>query len=284
MWKCFHQRGCHRYKSVDRGRAGEMIPPARPLLLNLGLGLALCAALMLSACGDGALLDRLAAGERGKVVQVDSGDTMKLQSGLAVRLAGVTAPFADEPGADASRAALSQLVQGREVELFYGGLRRDAQGRALAQARLVAGRRWIQEALLRGGSVRVRTWADNRALAQPMYAAEAFARGRRLGVWSSPVYEVRLPSEVGRDTTGFQVVEGRVARVTQTADSVYLDFDDDRRGFAVNIPNSALQDLQVAGIAPQTLMGRLIRVRGMIDDRQIMRIDHPEPIEVLKER
>ena len=248
------------------------------------LGLALGVLLMLGGCGDGAVLDRLAAGERAKVAQVTAGDTLVLQSGLAVRLSGVAAPFPEQPGADVSRADLSRLVQGKDVELFYGGLRRDVAGQALAQVRLVAGRRWVQEALLRDGAVRARTYADNRALAQPMYAAEAYARRRRLGMWSSPVYEVRLPNEVGPDVTGFQVVEGRVARVTQTAGSVYLDFNDQRRGFAVNIPNAALADMQSAGIAPQTLQGRLIRVRGVVDQGGLMRIDHPEPIEVLKEK
>ena len=248
------------------------------------LGLVFGTLLMLSACGDGAVLDRLAAGERSKVVQVTSGDTLTLHSGLAVRLSGVVAPYPEQPGAEASRMDLSRLVLGREVQLFYGGLRRDVAGRALAQVELVPGRRWVEAALLRDGAVRVRTYADNRALAAPMYAAEADGRRHRRGAWSSPVYEVRLPEEVGPDVTGFQVVEGRVARVTPTAGGVYLDFNDQRRGFAVNIANSALQDLRAAGMAPETLQGRLIRVRGVVEYGGQMHVDHPEPIEVLKEK
>jgi micrococcal nuclease len=248
------------------------------------LGLALLALLTLTACGDGAALDRLAAGERGKVVQVNADNALVLSSGLVARLSGVTAPNADEPGGEAAHADLVRLAQGREVELFYGGRRRDLSGRALAQVRLVAGRRWIQQALLNDGAARVRTYADNRALAQPMYAAEAKARRHDRGLWASPVYAVRLPTEMGPDVTGFQIVEGRVVRVTQASGSVYLDFNDERRGFAVNIPDEAAGDLRAAGMAPQTLQGRLIRVRGVVDFRGLMRIDHPEPIEVLKER
>src|SRR5580700_3553316 len=105
-------------------------------------------AVALAGCGDGGDLDRLAAGERGRVAQVRSGDVVVLQSGQVARLAGLETPRWGEPGADAALDDLRRLAEGREVELYYGGARQDPYGRALAQVRLADGRRWLQCALL----------------------------------------------------------------------------------------------------------------------------------------
>jgi hypothetical protein len=99
-----------------------------------------------------------------------------------------------------------------------------------------------------------------------------------------PDYEVRLPQEVTRDTHGYQIVEGRVASVTTARSGTYLDFSKDHSGFAAVIDPHAVGDLTAAGMAPASLAGRLIRVRGMIGWDGQMRIDHPEPIELLKDR
>jgi endonuclease YncB( thermonuclease family) len=241
-------------------------------------------AFALAGCGEGGGLDRLAAGERGKVVSVRSGDEVVLDSGLDVRLAGVETPWMDEPGGAGSQAWLNSLTLGREVQLFYGGARRDPRGRALAQVRLDEGRTWVQGAMLRGGWARVRTFADNRALVAPMLDDEARARRARLGLWALPDYEVRLPQEMSRAQRGYQIVEGRVVGVTPARGGTYLDFSRQKSGFAAVIDPHAVADLAAAGMAPASLTGRLIRVRGMVGWDGLMRIDHPEPIELLKER
>jgi endonuclease YncB( thermonuclease family) len=241
-------------------------------------------AFALVGCGEGGGLDRLAAGERGKVVSVRSGDELVLDSGLDVRLSGVETPWMDESGGAGAQAWLNSLTLGRDVQLFYGGARRDPRGRALAQLRLDEGRTWVQGAMLRGGWARVRTFADNRALAAPMLNDEARARRARLGLWALPDYEVRLPAEMSREVRGYQIVEGRVASVTPARGGTYLDFNHQKSGFAAVIDPHAVGDLAAAGMAPASLTGRLIRVRGMVGWDGLMRIDHPEPIELLKER
>ena len=250
----------------------------------LRLGLALAGLLALAACGDGTGLDRLAAGERGRVVEVRSGDVVVLQPGQVVRLAGLETPRRDEPGADAALSDLRRLTEGREVELFYGGARKDPFGRTLAQVRLAAGRRWVQCALLGDGVARVRTFADNRALAAPMLACEAEARRHARGLWATAANGVRLPSEIDDRASGFQIVEGRVTRATPAAGGVYLDFADARGGFAVQVAARATPDLRKAGLEPSALAGHLIRVRGVIGGDGLMRVDHPEQIELLSER
>jgi len=201
-----------------------------------------------------------------------------------VRLAGLEAPFLDEPGGQAAQADLAKRVTGRRVELLYGGLRRDSQGRALAQVRLADNRAWVQGALLRDGMARVRTWADNRGMAQPMLNDEARARVAKAGLWGQGIFRVLIPPEVTRNDQGFQIVEGQPRVVTPTRQGVYLDFSDDKRGFAVLVDDKALADFAAAGTPVQGLVGKLIRVRGPVGWNTTMAVDHPEQVELLKAR
>ncbi|MDR3513884.1 MAG: thermonuclease family protein [Caulobacteraceae bacterium] len=259
----------------------------RPLLRSIRCW-APAVLLLLGGCGDGLALDRLAAGEHGRVVEVRSGDVVALDSGLVVRLAGLQVPREGEAGSDEAAAALGRLVQGRQVQLYYGGARRDAYSRALAQVRLVGGG-WVEAAMLRQGEAEVRTFADNRAMARAMLDDEARARLAHRGLWRvGGAFQVRLPQEVGRAMgrggAGFQIVEGQVRRVTDTGRGVYLDFMDGAGGFAAEVPAAAAQDLREAGLSPDTLAARLVRVRGTVGWDGLMRIDHPEQVEVVGRR
>ena len=122
-------------------------------------------------------LKDLVAGETGVVKDVFDGDTILLDSGLRVRLVGLNAPEiahenrpAEEFG-DAARVMLKELLDGRRVQLFYGGTRRDRYDRALAQLQRDDGL-WVQQAMLEQGGARVYSFADNRDLVAPMLAAE----------------------------------------------------------------------------------------------------------------
>ena len=246
------------------------------MLLKRTLGLA--AAVALAGCSQAPGLERLAAGETGRVAEVRSGDSLVLDSGLVVRLAGVEAPWGREPYADEARAALQKLAGGRTVRLLYGGARRNRYGSALAQVRIVGGP-WLERELLRAGAARARTWADNRAMAGVMLEAEAYARNRRLGLWALPAYRVLIPREAaGAD--GFQVVEGKVLR--SAAGGGELDFDS---GFSAEIDPKALADFETAGKSAQALTGKLVRLRGPIrygSGGLALRLDHPEQVELLK--
>lgn len=242
--------------------------------------LALAALLLLVACGRETALDRLAPGERGRVAEVISGHYVELDSGLGVRLVGLVAPKDDEPHAAESEALLSKLVEGREVQLLYGGRRRDDYDRALAHVRVVETGMWLQRALLEAGAVRVSSWADNRALLGEMLEAEAKARNAGKGLWALADYRVRLPSEVVEDE--FQVAEGRVARVSQAGEGRSLAFPG---GFSVYIAARDLDDFAKADKSPATLAGKLVRVRGYVrdgEDGPELRLTHPEQVEVLE--
>ncbi len=233
--------------------------------------------LWLAACDrDG--LDQLAVGEQGRVAEVRSGDTLVLEDGAVVRLAAIDAPNLGQPHADEAVAALTRLAAGKEVDLLYGGRRRDAYGRALAQVRTRPDRLWLQKRLVEEGHARVSTYADNRALAAPLLRAEGAARGRGAGLWALPEYRVSLPLEV-RGRSGFQIIEGRVTGAYAAPAGAEMDLDD---SVTVTIPQPRLGEFARAKVDPGRLKGRLVRVRGYLR-RGDLTVDHPEQIETLRE-
>jgi micrococcal nuclease len=237
---------------------------------------------ILAGCGDPGALDGLAAGETGRVSAVPGGDRIELDGGETVDLAGVEAP--GPPYATESQAALARLVEGKGVQLMYGGAHASPYGRTVAQLRTVDGRAWVQGALLEQGAVRVRTFADNRALAKIMLAREAGARAARRGLWAYDQFRVRLPNEVEAGETGLMIVEGRVQQAGRFGDgSIYLDFDKDwRKNVSAVIPRSALRDFRSAGVDPIDLQGRLIRIRARKSYGLRLTLDHPEQLERLR--
>jgi micrococcal nuclease len=241
------------------------------------------AVLVLAACG-GSGLDQLAAGPKAVVAAVRNGDSVVLQDGRTVRLAGVESPRLGEPYADEARQALAGLVLGQPVQLMYGGARQDAYGRVLAHLKRARGGAWIERELLRAGAVRVRTYADNRALARAMLDDEARARAAHRGLWALPLYQVRLPDEAAARPFGFQLVEGRVVAAPERDGGVSIDLE---RWVEAQVPREAEGAFASAGVPLADLTGKLVRVRGLLRPGRgeaTLRLDHPEQVEVLKEK
>lgn len=232
--------------------------------------------LLIAGCGRAPELDRLAAGETGKVAEVTSGHALTLEDGLQVRLAGVEAPRSGDPHGEESETALARLAEGQSVRLYYGGRRRDDYDRALAQVKLTKGGDWLQKALLKTGAARVRLYPDNLALAEAMLEAEASARNRKRGLWALPAYAVLSPAEAG-DAYGFQLVEGTVRTVEDAGEGRRLRFDD---GFDAYVPGRAIRAFEASGRG-KAMIGRYVRLRGVIRDGQ-MQLDAPEQVELLK--
>lgn len=118
---------------------------------SIGTVLLAVFATMLVSCGDGGVLDGLAQGRQGRVTGVVSGDTLELDGGDQVHLAGVEAPRRGAPYAEEATAALEHLVDGRRIEILHGGAKVDPFGRAVGHVRDLKSRRWIEGALIDAG-------------------------------------------------------------------------------------------------------------------------------------
>lgn len=226
------------------------------------------------ACAD------LEPGPARTVARILDAETVVLDDGTELRLIGALAPRAIDADADpgawpaetAATDALRSLVLGKSVTLGFAGAPSDRYGRLQAHAFLIAGeeRRWVQRELIEAGFARAYVLAGNRNCKE-LHAAERSAREARRGLWSEAAYQVRpanKPAELLRYRATFQIIEGKIIRVGLTRATIYLNFDRNwRRGFSVSLRRKDSGLLGDRAESPKTLEGKLVRVRGWIEER-----------------
>jgi len=233
----------------------------------------------------------LIEGLSGRVAAVLAGDTVDLEDGTRVRLAGIQAP---EPARDGSpawplateaAAAVGLALLGRHVRLLHPEDRRDRWGRSLAHVVRDDGL-WMQGALLMDGLARVYTQprtADGAAL---MLDLERTARAARRGIWRDRFYRIRNPDETWGDLDSVQLVEGRVVDAAVVRGTTYLNFGTDwRRDFTFRIGPDAARAFRGAGIDILDLTARRVRGRGWVFplNGPMIELTHPAALEVLEE-
>jgi endonuclease YncB( thermonuclease family) len=258
----------------------------------------LAAALIFSATSLGANKLKLTAGEIGVAASVLDGDTLYLEDGLKVRLSAIQAPklplgrkgFKAWPMGEEAKAALTALTQGRRVQLYYGGNKRDRYGRALAQLYTLTARGdrdlWIQEEMIRLGLARVYTWPDTWQDSEALYAAERAARASERGIWGDPYYAVRSPdpNALAQDIDSFQLVEGIITSAADVRGTVYLNFGADyKTDFTIAVSKKDRRTLVKSGMDPMALEGARVRIRGWVElsNGPMIWWDDPKRLEIL---
>jgi len=255
---------------------------------------------------DSQLPTSLTAGETGIVARVIDGDSLVLENGLRVVLAGIQAPkpgrhdkksgktYAPWPLADEARDALQTLAQGKWVKLYYGGDKRDRYGRAVAQVYVLdkdgKSGTWLQHAVVGMGMARVYSWSgydqDNAAL----YGAERTARSNKHGIWSTVAtdgfYDIRKPdpNPLAQYVDSVQVVEGIIIKTADVRGTIYLNFGADyRTDFTIAISKKSRRAFKKATYDPLKLTGARVRVRGYLElyGGPIIWLNDPERLEVL---
>jgi len=141
--------------------------------------------------------------------------------------------------------------------------------------------------LLETGLARVSTRAGGRACADVLLRAERSARKARRGLRADPNFAplradnlTRLQTERSR----FALVEGKVLSVRESGSTIYVNFGRRwTRDFTVTIRRQLQRFFTAAGVEPQKLQGRWIRVRGWIETRggPIIEAEVPEQIELV---
>ena len=244
-------------------------------------------------------VDAPKAGETGRVDRVIDGDSFVLAledgSELSVRLSAVQAPRTAQRSAEAwpyareSRAGLSALIEGRRVQLYYGGERRDRFGRAVAQIYTLDGASnsdlWVQGEMIRLGLARVYSWRGELADMAALYRLERQARERTRGIWGDDFYAVRRPDPdpLAQYVDTAQIVEGIVTSTADVRGRIYLNFGADyKTDFTIAIAKKNVKHF--AAINPLGLIGARVRVRGWIEmiNGPMIWLDHPGRLEVLR--
>ena len=275
---------------------------SRRALLNRFVCLGFCAQIPALTLPDRASADASAATslsepEAQQVAAVTDGDTLRLDRGEVLRLAGIEAPkrvLAGDPDMAAleteAQHSLARLVGAGAITVRYDRMRRDRYGRLLAQGFNAAGL-WLQAAQVENGSARIHGDGANRLGLRDLLALEATARDRGLGIWRHPVFAVRDAGDPGlkRLAGSFQIVAGRVATAAAIKDLGYINFGSDRRTDLTLVLKRPVLQMMKAEADPTmidlpSLGGRRIRCRGWLDlhDGPSIEISHPEQIEILE--
>jgi len=212
----------------------------------------------------------LKRGETGIVSRIIDGDGFVLKSGLSVKLASIEAPQsalraqnrAAWPFAKEATSALSGLIGGRDVQLFYGGQTRDRYKRA------------------------VYTWANETVDSARLFAAESQARAAGRGLWGHEFYAIRSPdpNSLAQYVDSTQIVEGIVLSAADVRGRIYLNFGVDyKTDFTITIAKKNVKKFTKANIDLLALEGARVRVRGWIEliNGPSIWVDHPERLEIL---
>jgi endonuclease YncB( thermonuclease family) len=205
----------------------------------------------------------------GRVVAIIDARSFRMEDGREVRLAGIEAS-----GADTS--ALRALVADRIVTLRGETDAPDRYGRQPAFVFADSAGTPVQSLLLARGEALASAELADKACAADLAAAEAVARRARRGIWANPavIKNAESPGDILTRIGQFTVVEGKVLSVRQAGSVTYLNFGRRwTRDFAVTISRRMAPAFEAAGISPNSLENKRIRVRGWVEARSGPRIE-----------
>src|SRR5581483_2420698 len=223
----------------------------------------------------------------GLVASVTDGRSFRLIDGREIRLAGIEVPLTARAGetsaaaAATAKAALEKLLSQGDVTLKAASRETDRYGRIPAYAFTSGSGLPVQHALLAEGHARVAAWGESPPCRRELLAQEAVARNAKIGLWADPAYAVQpadLAEPIAARRGHFTIIEGKVLSVRTSGATIYMNFG--RRwieGFAVTIRKRDERSFIAAGLAPKSLEGRTVRVRGFIEQRGGPRIEAALP-------
>lgn len=243
---------------------------------------------------------RLQAGTTLPIRAVQNSENVILEDGQEFHLGVLTAGLDDIP----AKRALETLLNNRTITFFRqrGGSARmvDRYRRRQGQAVVTVGNEdiWLQGYLVAQGLARVTPAGPAGDCMRQLLAIEERARLRRMGHWSSAVFQVLdadKPESLSEWTGRFAIVEGVIRRVSRSRGRIYLNFGTSwRNDFTVLVPERLLaghagsetgaRRTKALEHGPTSLVARnRIRVRGWIEQRggPLIEIRHLDQIEQL---
>lgn len=200
------------------------------------------------------------------VKSITDGRTFTLQDGREVRLPAIEVQ-------QAAQAALSKLVNGRELALSPLVPATDRYGRLNMRAFLTADGKTqsVEAALVAIGVALASPRGDDDGCLQELLRAERTARAGRLGLWDDDTRKkmrAENPAALLDAQGTFAAVEGKVISVRESGGTIYINFG--RRwseDFTVTILKRNAHKFTEVGIEPKRLEGRVVRVRGFVEER-----------------
>lgn len=217
------------------------------------------------------------------VVRIDAPDRLTLTGGAVVRLAGIAGTAGWELAAtdEVARAYVAGRLANTEVAVLPVG-DTDRHGRTPAAVFLRDGT-LLQQTLVAAGHARVRALPGEEACHEELLATEDLARRGAVGMWASPQTAIRSAedSSLAERNGLYELVQGRVLSVGAGTRMIFLDFGRNyRQDFTVMVPPAVAKALADKGFAMESLEGRDVLVRGVIEESggPAIRLGHPADI------
>jgi micrococcal nuclease len=202
--------------------------------------------------------------------------------GREIVLAGIAAPPGRDTGGATWRLDPAASAKGYRIAPL-GPADRYGRIRVLAFA---ADGALLQEDLVRAGHAVARPGDGGPPCMARLLAAEAAAREAGAGLWRDARIVAKASDAASlSDRNGlYALVEGRIVSVGYGSRMVFLDFGRSfRTDFTVLVQQSLVSRLLEAGIAVDSLAGRAVRVRGVIEESggPAIRLADPLALELL---
>ena len=230
--------------------------------------------------------------ETGRVTFVNERLELTLADGRLLKIIGLDPPrpTPGDPDLDVnSSVKLADWLVGKDVAFRLLESRQDRWGRLAVEAFAPVGdptspAQPLAQAALAAGLARFEPGGGARQCRTSLLVAEASARAAALGLWADPYYAVIAAGDhdgfAGKAGTSV-IVEGRVIGVERSAYRTMLLFGA-RRGwdFSVTILQRNTKIFGAGGVDLESLKGRSIRVRGLLDTRFGPQIEVSGPDEI----
>ena len=234
----------------------------------------------------------LAKAEPETVASVSPDFGLLLSDGRRASLAGLEFPRAAGAARD---AALTRLIAWLEdVQVFVEPLATapDRWGNWPAQVIVASSKKpadplvSLGVVLIGEGLARYRPDRAAAPCAKAYLQAETFPRARKVGVWAEdPEIDASTASEATLEALaekkGMTVLSGRVASIGETTGAIYLNFGKNRsRDASAVISRKNVPIFAAQGWILRSLLGRRIRIRGLIETNNGPRIEISSPAEI----
>lgn len=205
---------------------------------------------------------------RARILRVEQNGALILSDGRALLLEGIRLPLGADKAprsfVDQARATLLTLSRDGLVTGAAVAPKQDRYDRVRVQG--FTETQWLQQALLEQGLARVAISPDREECAAELYRFETSARAARRGIWADNAYRVRGNRDDWRlDVGSFQLIEGRVGRVSERDGRLLLDLGSDgRSGLLAVVAGEDSRNFRRGGFDPVSLEGRAVRLRGVV--------------------
>jgi len=217
--------------------------------------------------------------------KIYDGDTIRLTDGRKVRLIAINTPemgHVERPeqayALKARETLRSFFSQSRVVKLKFGKEKKDRYQRLLADVFTQDGRNVAAQLIRRGYGFAIAV-PPNLWSSECYFSVEQVARQANRGIWSHPNYLPKKASEISREKTGFQIVEGTITSIGESKKSIWLNLE---KQFALRINRKDLRYFENTPIL--ALKGKRISVRGWVsfyNGKFRMSVKHPAMLKVL---